>query len=85
MGTQESEILPKKFTRNIFKLALHFFHFCEYKLISKISPKYWEHEKNIIGLHNWHITNFTRMPQQGDYDDNADKRIEWIVNKNYEN
>ena len=23
--------------------------------------------------------------QQGDYDDNADKRIEWIVNKNYEN
>ena len=26
-----------------------------------------------------------RMQQQGDYDDNADKRIEWIVNKNYEN
>ena len=25
------------------------------------------------------------MQQQGDYDDNADKRIEWIVNKNYEN
>ena len=22
-----------------------------------------------------------RMQQQGDYDDNADKRIEWIVNK----
>ena len=62
MGTQESEILPKKFTRNIFKLALHFFHFCEYKLISKISPKYWEHEKFIFGLYNWHITNFTRMP-----------------------
>ena len=62
MGTQESEILPKKFTRDIFKLALHFFHFCEYKLISKTSPKYWEHVKNIICLHNWHITNFTRMP-----------------------
>ena len=37
VGTQESEILPKKFTINIFKLDLHFFHLYEYiKNITKI-------------------------------------------------
>ena len=60
----EHLIFCLKFTRYIFKLALRFFHLCEYKSVLEISSKYWKHEILIICLQNWCITNFTRMPQK---------------------